>query len=415
MVDDMKFRKWAPLVVLAGLLGGLGGLGGWQVLPRTGETGHGTKETGHGHRGRERKPSTHGTKASRADGNGRESEQAAMVQVRAWLYATESDAGPREARSRMRELVKELSLERVKALLADRSTDPTYLDDPGAPPLDAGSWRSFPYRLLLAAALWERYGMLAPEEALTEAFSGKSEWHRGHDKSPLLAGVAQVDPERALAFIRNPPEELHLGLLVDMRPLMDELVKHSAQEALQILPAINASDRPRAYAAYLMAMDPQFDWAQEAERLKGNRQAEGAFEHTSGYLAGMWARQDPAAAFAWMKGQGMTRSGYHTAIGFWMEEDVAGAKAWLKDWEAPSGETKAELLRNALLYVLTPSLEPLVAVLELTGDQDQRDKTASLTASQWMIQMGLGKEVRDYLESTPLISPEGRKQMEGLW
>jgi len=329
-------------------------------------------------------------------------EQGHVARAKGWM--TDKTPEGRDGWQRIGATVQQLSLESVRGLLAD----PSLLEDIEGPEQENGFPNPvYPRREILARLLWERYGKLAPQEALDRAFASgdwtKDYWRAG----PLLTGVAKTDPQLALNFLNQPPAGLDLqaeGLSRGLEDLMPLLAKHSPDAAFTTIPKLPAMVQGEAYNSYLNALGAGTDWQKEVTRLQ--QELPQLADIRAANLAGAWARTDPDAAFAWIATDGGDKgSAYSTAIWSWMYREPVEAAAWLKDWQA-EGVDRNAMYTSMLVHGGASNPGVSDGLLQLIEDPSAR--TGAVLKTMDYLGKSMDPEVLRHLQGSPLLSDEAR-------
>lgn len=272
-----------------------------------------------------------------------------------------------------------------------------------------------PRRVELVPILWERLGLLSPQEALDlakERLRGKDRQHYG----ALLKGIAKTDPALALGFLRESaaffgPEPVLIG--VDTVQLFNVLAEKSPQEAIGVIPGLNSMSQDFAYLGYVQVLPEETDWGAEAERLKSLGIAPGqaslhGFTASTGRLVARWACEDADAAFAWMAGalKASLDSAYTHVINDWIRADAEKAMPWLEAWQ-PEGRDKQVIFMSVIYEDSMRDLAATDRMLAMIPDPQKRD----YAVMQRLAGGGppLPGPALTHLINSPLISEEVRQ------
>jgi len=397
----MKFAKWglACLVVI--------GLGHWSLSSRRTENAvHATAErTGRDHATAEN-PGLAASSPARAAAE----EKERLARAHRWRMATSED--DREtAWKRMKATVMELSLESVRELLAD----PELLADVQGPEReDEFPNPTYPMREFLARMLWERYGELAPQEAIDLAFgteARKDDPRCGY----VLIGAAKADPELTLGFLADlpPGKDHHHALDHAAEQLMPLLAKHSPDKAFAVIEKLPELNWKEAYRGCLEALGPKTDWPKEVERLQqhptGLWQIGFDSQSPAAALASEWVQSDPDAAFAWAASfPSEDRGGYYNMVYSWLQSDVSKAVPWLKEWQ-PEGVNRDRLYAKMLIDGGAGDMKVCDGLFELIEDPAVRNEAVAKAMKN--CGNSIEPEILQHLMRSPLISEEARGVM----
>lgn len=339
-----------------------------------------------------------------------------VAKIRNWLAMTKDDPEAKFSKE-IYAVIEGLSLEAVQELLADRdglADEITgYIDD-------TFPIHGYPLRFEIRLLLWQRYGTLAPEEALSLAFpEGKPAKDHSIQIEDILFGVAKSDPRRAFEVWRTHYSESD-GLTFMTRMPVDsaawelaaECTKQSPETVRAQLGEMGVAVRRDAYRGYASTLGENTDWAAEVARLEAlfPDPAERRFtsQHPTCSLITSWAKSDPAAAFAWMKSlekendPGLTQMGYREVIAGWMSEQPATSLEFLKQWNPPVAN---EDRFYAGILTGYGSDDPAIAVgvLELIQEPAQREAVArkliegNSTSSEVLRSLETSKRLPDHI------------------
>ena len=393
----MKFAKW-------GVVGLIVGLGYWGLSSQRVK---GSAQSAPGRESRRNAPGENSGADAASSARAAAEEKERLARAHQWRMATSE--GDRETSwKRMKATVNQLSLESVRELLAN----PDLLADVQGPEReDEFPNPIYPMREFLARMLWERYGELAPQEAIDLAFNTDA---RKHDPrcGPVLIGAAKTDPGLTLTFLNSlpPAKDYHHALDYAVEKLMPLLAKHSPDKAFEVISKLPELNWKHAYRDCLEALGPKTDWPKEVERLQQHPSQlwEIGFDSQSpaAALASAWAKSDPDAAFAWAASfPSGDRSGYSDMVWSWLQHDPSKAVPWLKEWQ-PEGVNRDQLYAGILIYGGAGEMKVSDGLFELIEDPAVRNEAVA----QAMKNFGksIGPEMLQHLMQSPLISEEAR-------
>lgn len=342
-----------------------------------------------------------------------------LKRVHEWLQVTEINARDRDMWQSVHATIGGLSLEAVKALLADREALARVKMPSGS---DSGQPEQYPLRFTIRSLLWQRYAALAPDEALALAFPDEVPAKDGFIQiEDVLLGVATIDPRRAFkAWLTHYAEAddsqfmTRMPLEMATWELVIECTRQDPEAVASQLGEVGAGMKGRAYEGYASALDGETDWAAEVRRFDTlfPDPAERTFEsqHPTAALASKWAQSDPAAAFQWIASleknpdPTLAAMGYSQVIASLLTEQPAAALEFLKQWDAPVADAD-RLYSRVLTGHGSESATIANGTLELIQDPARREAVAQ----ELIASTSTSREVLRILETSPRL-PDSVKQ-----
>ncbi|QJE94390.1 hypothetical protein [Luteolibacter luteus] len=405
-------KKLRPTFVLLALLSLIGG--GVAVKMRTD-----ARAKRDGNQGSARSEDSGGSVAASKRPRAEQGDPERVKRVHEWLQLTEIDARDRDMWQSVHATIGGLSLEAVKALLADRGALERVKMPPGS---DSYQPEQYPLRFTIRSLLWQRYAALAPDGALALAFPddapAKDSFIQIED---VLLGVATVDPRRAFkAWLTHYAEAddsqfmTRMPLEMATWELVTECAKQDPEAVASQLGEVGPGMKGRAYEGYAWALGGGADWAAEVRRFDHlfPGPAERIFEsqHPTAALASKWAQSDPAAAFQWIASleknpdPTLTAMGYSQVIASCLTEQPAAAVEFLKQWKAPVANVD-QLYAKVLTGHGSENATIANGTLELIRDPAQREAVAQ----ELIASTSTSREVLRILETSPRL-PDRVKQ-----
>lgn len=334
--------------------------------------------------------------------------------IRQWLM----DKSPedRDSDRRMAMVISRLTAEGTRTLLADRAL----LKDEQGPERDDGFPNPvYPRRGSAEHLLWLHYAKLAPQEAIDlMAATDLAAYGMLVNLAPVLKGVAKVDPQLAIDLIKNPPGKVpdSLGLGGCFESILPLLVKHSKEQAYELIHHLDPMSQKDWYLSYVGSLGPNTDWPAERARLDRDFPvyAETGFrmEGVYGHMAGLWACTDPDAAFAWIAAaERDVWAGYFDATFTWLYREPTEALRWLKTWE-PQGIDKSTVFSKVIIYGGADELRYVDGLLEMIPDPAMRTETIRKTMEN--MGKGMERESLEHLKRSPLLDQEAKAVIDGM-
>lgn len=272
-----------------------------------------------------------------------------------------------------------------------------------------------PRRVELVPILWERLGLLSPQEALDlakERLKGTDRQHYG----ALLKGVAKTDPALALKFLGQSSAVFGEDYVLVGRNTVDlfgVLTESSPRKALGVIPDLISVSQDSAYLGYVQALPAETDWAAEIARAESlgiapSHEGFGGLMDSTAALVTRWAHKDPDAAFAWMAGAlaDSGPSGYSVVIHDWIREDAEKALPWLEAWQ-PEGRDKGGIFMSVIYEDSMRDLAATDRVLAMIADPEKRDAAVMQRLASNVPR--LPGPALAHLINSPLISEEVRQ------
>lgn len=328
-----------------------------------------------------------------------------IARVKEWLMAESSPLVTVEREAAARELAGVLSLDAVRKLLADEAAleNVTMKDR-----FNLEMIPRYPWRKVVERALWERYGLLAPEEALAKC--AEQPWQERVDPGPVLGGVAQTDPLRPRQWIEERKAAGEGVMARDTKLLMESLVAFSPDEAFATLMELADGLHMALYPAYGKALGnrAQVDWEREVRRISEEGFVD-LLRDAPEVLAGAWARSDPDAAFAWLKDSDASPLDYADALVTWMRAEPEEARSWLEE-RAPEEFLQDEFLKEVVVRGGMMDRETVDVLLELMEDPARREE-AVMTGILFYGSETKREDLENLLESS-LISEKAKEEVE---
>lgn len=292
---------------------------------------------------------------------------ARTARVREWMTATAWPEHPDDFHLRMWATVNALAADDLHQLLADLDR----LFPSGEPD-------RYPMRHALQCALWERYGELAPDEALKLAFpDGKPSPDRRVGPWHVLSGLAKVDPERShevlkvqLASFRADDIEATPASFA-LSETLAEWARFAPDDAFAAIRDFPGKEI-FAFMGYIRGLGASTSWQNEAAKFESI--ANSLPSDAASHLASRWVLHEPEAAFGWIRHREPRISGAVTSmVVSLLRENPDEAGAWLAAWNPEEIDKQAVILgalrRDGLEDESFTSL-----ALSLITDPQQRDR-----------------------------------------
>jgi hypothetical protein len=329
-----------------------------------------------------------------------------IARVKEWLMAESSPLVTVEREAAARELAGVLSLDAVRKLLADEAALGNVMAEDR---LNAEMVPRYPWRKPVVGALWERYGLLAPEEALAKC--AEQPWQERVDPGAVLGGVAQTDPLRPRQWIEERKAAGEGVMARDAELLMESLVAFSPDEAFATLMALADGLHMALYPEYAKALGDraQVDWEKEVRRISEEGFVD-LLRDAPEVLAGTWARSDPDAAFAWLKDSDEPLLDCADALVLWMNAEPVEARVWLEERAQEEFLQDEFLMRALAARGGVMDRETVHVLLELMEDPARREK-AVITGVLFYGSETKREDLEHLLES-PLVSEKAKREVE---
>jgi RNA polymerase sigma factor (sigma-70 family) len=334
--------------------------------------------------------------------------------IRQWLMDTSPE--DRDSDRRLMMAVNQLSVAGTRELLADREL---LKDVQGPEREDEFPNPIYPRRETAEHLLWMHYAKLAPQEAIDFMVATDLPAHGILvNAAPVIEGVAKVDPQRVIDLIKNPPGELpqSLGLGGCFEIVLPMLVKHSKEQAYDLIHHLEPMSQKDWYLSYVGSLGPDTDWPAERARLDRDfpvySEIGFRLEGVYGNMAGLWACTDPDAAFAWIAtAEKDAWEGYFEATFIWLQRDPADALRWLKTWNPP-GIDKSTVFAKVLVFGGADEIRYVDGLLEMIPDPAMRTETIRKVMEN--MGKGMERESLEHLKSSPLLDQEAKAVIDEM-